>query len=89
MSGRVAGKVAVVTGAARGIGWASAVLLVQEGADVVGIDVAGAVSPTLEVAPATAVELEETGQIVQAAGWRWLALTLDQRDMPALRAAAD
>ena len=88
MSGRVDGRVAVVTGAARGIGRASAALLAQEGADVVGIDVAGPVSPTLEEAPATAAELEETGRMVQAAGRRWLAITLDQRDMPALRAAA-
>ena len=88
MSGRVSGKVAVVTGAARGIGRASAALLAQEGADVVGIDIAGAVSPTLEVTPATAAELEETGRMVQASGRRWLAITLDQRDMAALRDAA-
>ena len=89
MTGRVAGKVAAVTGAARGIGRASAASLAREGADVVGIDVVGAVSRTLEVTPATAGELEETGRMVQAAGRRWLAITLDQRDMPALRAAAD
>ena len=88
MSGRVDGKVAVVTGAARGIGRASAALLAQGGADVVGIDVAGPVSPTLEEAPATAAELQETGRMVQAASRRWLAITLDQQDMPALRAAA-
>ena len=88
MSGRVAGKVAVVTGAARGIGRASAVLLAREGADVVGIDVAAPVSPTLEATPATATELEETGRLVAAARRRWLAVTLDQRDMAALRAAA-
>ena len=88
MRGRVEGKVAVVTGAARGIGRASAALLAREGANVVGIDIAGAVSSTLEVEPATPAELEETGRTVEEAGRRWLPIVLDQRDMGALRAAA-
>lgn len=83
------GKVAVVTGAARGIGRAAAVALAQAGADVVGIDIAGAISPTLEVVPATPDELNETGKSVQDAGRRWLAITLDQRDINALRRAAE
>ena len=89
-TGRVAGKVVVVTGAARGIGRASAVLFAREGASAVaGIDVAGPVSPTLEVVPAGAEELAETGRLVQEAGSQWLALTLDQRDIGALRRAAE
>ena len=35
------GRVAVVTGAARGIGRAAAIALAEHGADVVGIDIAG------------------------------------------------
>ena len=89
MAGRVAGKIALVTGAARGIGRASAVALTREGADVVGLDIAGPVSPILEVVPATPGELAETGRQVEATGRRWLALTLDQRDMAALRKATD
>jgi NAD(P)-dependent dehydrogenase (short-subunit alcohol dehydrogenase family) len=53
-----------------------------------GIDIAGPVSTTLEVAPATADELAETGRLVEAAGARWQEARLDQRDLPALRAAA-
>lgn len=83
------GKVAVVTGAARGIGRAAAVALAEAGADVVGIDIAGTVSPTLEVVPATPADLKETGRLVENAGSRWLAIKLDQRDINALRKAAE
>jgi SDR family mycofactocin-dependent oxidoreductase len=85
---RLAGKAAIVTGAARGIGRAVAVAFAREGADVMGIDIAGPVSRTLEVEPATSDELAETGRLVQATGRRWSEATLDQRDLVALRAAA-
>jgi NAD(P)-dependent dehydrogenase (short-subunit alcohol dehydrogenase family) len=88
-SGRLRGKAAIVTGAARGIGRATAVAFAREGADVMGIDITGPVSSTLEVAPATPEELAETGRMVEAAGTRWLEARLDQRDLPALRAAAE
>jgi NAD(P)-dependent dehydrogenase (short-subunit alcohol dehydrogenase family) len=82
-------RVAVVTGAARGIGRACAVALARAGADVAGIDIAGPVSPILDFAPASAEDLARTGEAVRAAGRRWLALTADQRDIGALRAAAE
>ena len=87
--GRLAGRVAVVTGAARGIGRASALAMAREGADIVGIDIGGPVSATLDVKPASTPELEETGRLVREAGQEWLAITLDQRDLPALRRAAE
>ncbi len=83
------GKVVVVTGAARGIGRASAVALAQSGAAaVVGIDINGPVSAILDFEPATQQELAETGTLVEAAGARWLPIQLDQRNLALLRQAA-
>jgi NAD(P)-dependent dehydrogenase (short-subunit alcohol dehydrogenase family) len=88
MSERLRGKVAVVTGAARGIGRAVAVAMAREGADVAGIDICAVVDPRSGVVPATPDDLRETGRQVEAAGRRWLGLTADQRDLTALRDAA-
>ena len=85
---RLSGKVAVVTGAARGIGRAAAVAMARAGASVVGIDIAGPASAHVDFAPASASDLTETGRLVQQAGGRWMSLTLDQRNLPELRAAA-
>jgi NAD(P)-dependent dehydrogenase (short-subunit alcohol dehydrogenase family) len=82
------GKVAVVTGAARGIGRATAIAFAREGANIVGIDISAEVDARSGVEAASPDELKETGQLVQAAGGRWLGIKLDQRNLPALRAAA-
>ena len=82
------GKVAVVTGAARGIGRATAIAFAREGANIVGIDISAPVDVRSGVQAASPDELKETGQLVQAAGGRWLGIKLDQRNLPALRAAA-
>src|SRR6202453_4595763 len=88
-SSRLRDNAAIVTAAARVSGRATAVAFAREGADVMGIDIAGPVSATLEVAPATPEELAETGRMVEAAGTRWLEARLDQRDLPALRSPAE
>ncbi|MXV44193.1 SDR family NAD(P)-dependent oxidoreductase [Saccharibacter sp. 17.LH.SD] len=85
----LAGKTAIVTGAARGIGRATAIELARQGANVVGIDIAGPVSNTLEVTPATPADLAETGRRIEALGGRWLAIVADQRKIHLLRTAAE
>ncbi len=82
------GRVAVVTGAARGIGRATAIAFAREGANIVGIDISAPVDTRSGVEAATPDELKETGQLIQAAGGRWVGIKLDQRNLPALRAAA-
>jgi NAD(P)-dependent dehydrogenase (short-subunit alcohol dehydrogenase family) len=82
------GRVAVVTGAARGIGRAAAVALSRAGADIAGIDIAGPVSGILDYPAASADDLSETGRLVTASGGRWLQYTADQRNIQDLRIAA-
>jgi NAD(P)-dependent dehydrogenase (short-subunit alcohol dehydrogenase family) len=85
---RLLGKVAVVTGAARGIGRATAVAFAHAGAEVIGIDICASVDPRSGVKPSTPEDLEETGRLVDAATRRWLGMVIDQRDLTVLRAAA-
>ena len=82
------GKVAVVTGAARGIGRCIAADFAANGADVIGIDIVEEVSPILEFAPALPGDLEETGRLVEANGRKWLGVRGDIRKISQLRDAA-
>jgi NAD(P)-dependent dehydrogenase (short-subunit alcohol dehydrogenase family) len=83
------GKVAVVTGAARGIGRAIAVEFAANGAAVVAVDIAGPVSKASNAKPATPAELEETVGQIKTYGRKAESLRLDIRDIEALRKAAD
>jgi SDR family mycofactocin-dependent oxidoreductase len=83
-SGRLAGKVAFITGAARGQGRAHAVRLAQEGADVVGIDLAGPIPSVVYDSP-TPADLKETQRLVEATGRRALFVEGDVRDLTALQ----
>jgi NAD(P)-dependent dehydrogenase (short-subunit alcohol dehydrogenase family) len=81
-------KVAVVTGAARGIGRAVVNAFARHGADIAGIDIGAVVESDSGVAPASPADLEETGRGVIDRGRRWLGLIVDQRDPGSLRSAA-
>jgi NAD(P)-dependent dehydrogenase (short-subunit alcohol dehydrogenase family) len=83
------GKVAVVTGAARGIGRAIALELAANGADVVAIDIAGPATRANSASPATPADLKETVRQVHGWGRRGQSIQADVRDIAALRRAAD
>lgn len=83
------GKVAVVTGAARGIGRSIAVEFAANGADVIALDIAGPVSAASNAAPATPAELDETVRMIRAYGRTGEAVRADIRDIGALRRVAD
>lgn len=85
MAGTLEGRVAFVTGAARGQGRAHAVRLASEGADIVAIDVCGPISDTITYPAATSEELAETASAVEATGRKVLAREVDIRDLPALQ----
>ncbi|HEY6758616.1 MAG TPA: mycofactocin-coupled SDR family oxidoreductase, partial [Baekduia sp.] len=77
--GKLDGKVALVTGVARGQGRSHARRLAAEGAAIIGVDVAGPVD-TVGYPGATPDDLRETVDAVEAAGGRILAERLDVRD---------
>ncbi|PND57631.1 SDR family mycofactocin-dependent oxidoreductase [Mycobacterium sp. ENV421] len=84
-SGTLEGRVAFVTGAARGQGRAHAVRLAREGADVIVSDICASVSDTIPYPGTTAEDLNETVRLVEAEGRKVLGREVDVRDDAAVR----
>jgi SDR family mycofactocin-dependent oxidoreductase len=89
MSGRLAGKVAFVTGAARGQGRAHAIRMAKEGADIIAVDIAGQLPPCVPYPSASPEDLAETVRLVEEMDRRIVAAAVDTRDLDALRKAVD
>lgn len=84
----MAGKVALITGAARGMGRSHAVRLAQEGADIVAVDLCA----ELETAPypgADSQDLASTTQLVEQLGQRIIARQADTRNLKELQNVVD
>jgi (+)-trans-carveol dehydrogenase len=88
MAGRVEGRVAFVTGAARGQGRSHAIRLAEEGADIIAVDIAAQIG-SVPYAMATPADLAETVKEVEALDRRIVATQADVRDYGALKAALD
>jgi SDR family mycofactocin-dependent oxidoreductase len=89
MAGRVEGKVAFITGAARGQGRSHAVRLAQEGADIIAVDLCAPLSTVDKYLPATSADLDETVREVEKLDRRIVARVADVREYGALKAAVD
>jgi (+)-trans-carveol dehydrogenase len=88
MAGRVEGKVAFITGAARGQGRSHAMRLAQEGADIIAIDICKQID-SVRIPLSTPEDLAETADLVKGLNRRVFTAEVDVRDYDALKAAVD
>jgi (+)-trans-carveol dehydrogenase len=88
MTGKLEGKVAFITGAARGQGRSHAVRLAQEGADIIAVDLCAQVA-SVPYPMATPQDLDQTVKEVEALDRRIVATQADVRDYDALKQALD
>jgi SDR family mycofactocin-dependent oxidoreductase len=86
MAGRLEGKVAFITGAARGQGRSHAIRLAQEGADIIAVDICRQIA-SVPYPMATPDDLAETVRSVEALDRRIFAREADVRDRGGLKAA--
>ncbi len=89
MSGRLEGKVAFITGVARGQGRTHAVRLAAEGADIIGLDIAGPIIDAIPYDAATEDELAETRRLAEEQGRRALLSVGDVRDLEGMKKIVD
>src|ERR1700744_3315881 len=88
MAGRVEGKVALISGAARGQGRSHAVRLAQEGADIIAFDICGPID-NMAYTHSTPDDLAETVEVVKAQNLRIVSEQGDVRYYDALKALVD
>jgi len=81
------GKVAFITGAARGQGRSHAIELARRGADIIAVDICKQID-TVGYPMATPYDLADTAAAVESLGQRIIAVEADVRDLPTLRAVA-
>lgn len=89
MTGRVEGKVAFVTGAARGQGRSHAVRLAEEGADIIAVDVCKPIVKNTTIPASTPEDLAETADLVKGLNRRIVTAEVDVRDFDALKDVVD
>ncbi|MGV0724064.1 mycofactocin-coupled SDR family oxidoreductase [Mycolicibacterium sp. XJ879] len=82
--GKLDGKVALITGAARGQGRSHAQLLAEQGADIIGIDLCRQLD-TVNYPMSTGADLEETTALVEKTGRQMIPLIGDVRDFDSLQ----
>ena len=88
MAGRLEGKVAFITGAARGQGRAHAIAMAKEGADIIAVDICRDI-PSNPYPLATPDDLSETERAVKGIGRRVVAKIADVRERHELREAVE
>lgn len=86
--GKLDGKVAFITGAARGQGRSHAIRLAEEGADIIALDICTQID-TVTYEGSHPSDLEETVNYVEKTGRKIIAEQVDVRDFTAVRALAD
>lgn len=86
--GKLDGKVAFITGVARGQGRSHAMLLAEEGADIIGLDLCGQLD-TVNYPMSTPDDLAETVKLVEDRGGRIIAKVGDVRDFDGMKAIVD
>jgi SDR family mycofactocin-dependent oxidoreductase len=84
--GELEGRVAFITGAARGQGRAHAVRLASEGADIIAVDICADIE-SMDYPNASPSDLDETVSLVKGLGQRIVARHADVRDVESLRQA--
>ena len=86
--GNLDGKVAFITGVARGQGRSHAVTLAEQGAAIIGVDICADIASN-PYPMASRDELDETVDLVEAAGGKMLGSVADVRDFHAVKSALD